>query len=343
MTDLELERRLRAGILARPVPPASEKAMQAILARRLTGHRLALPTDRAPRSTARVRWVAVIGACAAVTLLAVAVPLTTNRGSTGSAAGAFGLRGMDLLYAQATDRPTFPIVRAARPLASGSWSYALLDADARGRPAAAWQQRLAPGRYDGTEAYVWYYGKDGRLTDTLWLDRETLRPMAREAGTAIGTHVTQIFKSDEVLNGVRTAAGMTEWHSMPLDTLGPRLLGGGRAPADFYDSPGVVELWRPQIAATLGTAELGPGWRGSMEGISAAAGMMGIHFWLNLEVVGEEAVTVPAGRFETWKVQVGKRAGYYAWVSKDRQWLIQLGAVEGGGRGRQVLLGATEG
>lgn len=117
MTDLELERRLRAGILARPVPPASEKAMQAILARRLTGHRLALPTDRAPRSTARVRWVAVIGACAAVTLLAVAVPLTTNRGSTGSAAGAFGLRGMDLLYAQATDRPTFPIVRAARPLA----------------------------------------------------------------------------------------------------------------------------------------------------------------------------------------------------------------------------------
>ena len=83
-------------------------------------------------------------------------------------------------------------------------------------------------------------------------------------------------------------------------------------------------------------------WVAMLMSESCPVNRMAIHFWLNLEVVGEDTVTVPAGRFATWKLQVGKQPGYYAWVSKDRQWLVQLGTANGGGGERQVLLQGRE-
>lgn len=341
MNELELERRVRDLFRTGPVPTPSEQQMQTILARRLAGERMTLPLDPSTLDRRLVRSLLVTAAAACILLL-VPIVCSRNPGSGQDEATPGGRENLvNSLYAQASDHPTFPIIRATRPLPRGSWRYALVDEDSPGDTASAWRQDLSTARYEGQERYVWYYGKGGRLTDTLWLDQESLRPVARVSATAVGTQVTQIFQDASVLNGVRTAAGMTEWRSVPLDSLGPRLIGGGRLQADFYDTPGVIALWRPQLAATLGAAELAIGWRGSMEAISAPMGMA-IHFWLNLEVVGEDTVTVPAGRFATWKLQVGKQPGYYAWVSKDRQWLVQLGTANGGGGERQVLLQGRE-
>lgn len=310
--------------------------MQAILARRLAGERVSLPLDPPSRPLVEARRLVLVGLGTAAALLLL------SRLSNGPSRSDH--RGSPLqvpsLYAQVSDRPTFPLVRQVRPLRPGRWRYALTQG-AGIEPSSEWEQRLGMGQYDGIDAYVYNYGPGASLSDTLWLRQTTLRPLARGAGTAIGTHVTQVFKEAEVLNGVTTAQGMTEWRSVAFDSLGPRVIGRGRAPADSYGPPNLTQMWRPQIAATLGAAELGPGWRGSMEAISAPVNFMAMRFWLNLEVVGEERVTVPGGTFDAWKIRVGKRAGYYAWVSKDRQWLIQLGP-EGAAEGRQVLLEGLE-
>jgi hypothetical protein len=179
------------------------------------------------------------------------------------------------------------------------------------------------------------------LSDTLWLDHETLRPIARAAVNLTGGRVLQVFKANSVLSGYTTAGGMTSWTSAELDSLGPRLRDGGRMPADLYDF-GALTPWRMQIAAVLESADLSDDWRGSMEAITAPAPWLALHFWVNFQVVGTETVTVPAGRFETWKIQMGKHRNLFAWVSKDRQWLIRLGPERAEGWNNLQLLVSGE-
>ncbi len=343
MNDTEFERRLREAVRGQPVPPPSEEQMQAILSRRLARDRVGLPHDAAPAGNGLRRWAVVLTLGAAASVLAVAWPQGPR--SAADPLGAAGLTGVDPLYAQATDRPTFPLIRPARPLVPGVWHYGMawpwtgpIDST------ESWTQQLVIGSYEGAPAYGYRYGKDRNggagLTDTLWLNRETLRPLSREAANATGGHVTQIFKANSILTGFRTPGGMTTWHSADLDSLGPVVKGLGRLPADLYESQGPVALWRPQIAASLGAAELGPGWRGSMEVLVSPLTVYALRFWLNFEVVGEERVALPAGNFEAWKIQVGKRPGFSAWVSKKEQWLLQLGSENTPRGSRQVLLSA---
>lgn len=347
MNDNQLEQRVRAAIQAFPAPTPSEDQMEAIIARRLAGDRIALPGDPAPARSAVRRWAVILALGTAASLLAVTWPHFPRAGRRGAETlGDIG--GVGSLYAQASDRPTFPVIRTTRPLSPGLWRYGMgwgwtspLDST------ESWVQELAVGSYEGTPAYRYRYGKHRggalRLTDTLWLNRETLRPISREAGTAIGGHITQIFQDNAILTGLSTPGGMTTWHSAQLDSLGPVVKGIGRMPVDLYETAGPVALWRPQIAASLGAADLGPGWRGSMEALVAPLNSYGLRFWLNFEVVGEERVTVPAGIFDAWRIQVGKKPGFYAWVSKDQQWLLQLGAENSTRGARQVLLGAEAG
>jgi hypothetical protein len=85
-----------------------------------------------------------------------------------------------------------------------------------------------------------------------------------------------------------------------------------------------------------------------MEALVAAGGYMAERFWLNFHVVGEERITVPAGTFNAWRIQVGepqpriqvgKPRQLFAWVSKEQQWLLRLGLESGAAwHGQQLLL-----
>jgi hypothetical protein len=352
MSDTDIERRVQDVVRGRPAPEPSEAQMQAILSRRSAGERLILPADREPPVPTGVwRWVVVASLGAAASVLAVSRTAISpsDRDSSRTAPAQLNVLGPDQLFAQATDRPTFPLIRPLRPLRPGVWRYGLADGPTGPLDSLElWTQELSTDTFEGVPAYRYRYGKrkaDGTvvLTDTLWLNRETLRPLARAAGTLTGGHVAEIYLSNAILSGRTTPGGMTSWVSHALDSLGPRLMGGGRMPADLSAIPGPVAPWRPQIGAALAAADLRQDWRGSMEALIVPGGYWAVRFWLNFHVVGEEQIAVPAGTFEAWKIQVGQEPGMFAWVSKDRQWLLRLG--EEGGRGwssQQVLVAAEE-
>lgn len=88
----------------------------------------------------------------------------------------------------------------------------------------------------------------------------------------------------------------------------------------------------------LQTANLSAEWTGSIP--LAGSGEFGriTPTWFNFAVEGSEAVTVPAGTFECWRIHLGMktsidsllkgpRPGMTLWVSKDRQWLVQQATV----------------
>jgi hypothetical protein len=344
MSDIEL--RLRDEVRQRPAPEPSESLLRDILARRAAGERRELPRET-PKARKSWRWVAAsLAAAAGVTLIVVG---SRSHPSGTSEDAVEPLLGPGLLYAEATDHPTFPVVRAARLLRPGRWRYQFQTfMENANQTPEDWLIQRSTGEYEGEPAYRYGYGpvvgdQAPILSDTLWLDHETMRPIARAAVNLTGGRVLQLFQANTVLSGYTTAGGMTSWSSAEMDSLGLRPAGGVRWPADLYDL-GTLTPWRMQIAAVLESADLSEGWRGSMEAIIAPAPLLALRFWVNFQVVGTETVTVPAGRFETWKIQMGKHRNLFAWVSKDRQWLIRLGPERAEGwNNLQVLVSGESG
>ena len=356
MNDTEFERRIRDAVRGRGEPQSTEAQMEAILARRNRGERVRLPTDLGVGGRPHMlRWAIIVAAAAAASVIAVSRGrISPPRQEPTTSAARPGPLGPDALYAQVTDRPTFPIIRAIRPLKPGVWRYGWAD-----EPSAPvdsldqWRQERSTDTYEGAVAYRYRYGKrmatgEIVLTDTLWLNHESLRPLARVAGMLTGGHVTEIYKENSIVTGHTTPGGMTSWRSMEFDSLGFWIRGQGRIPAGLSEIPGPISAWRPQVAAALEAADLRADWRGSMEALVAAGGYMAERFWLNFYVVGEERITVPAGTFDAWRIQVGepqpriqvgKSRQLFAWVSKEQQWLLRLGLDSGAAwHGQQLLL-----
>jgi hypothetical protein len=111
----------------------------------------------------------------------------------------------------------------------------------------------------------------------------------------------------------------------------------------------------PDLGLQFRGMSFAPGWHGSLP-LPTENPTMIASIWLNLAVDGEEELTVPAGRFSTWRLRTANPdrtipkynpehpdPGIYFWVSKDRQWLIQMSMVNPGkGRYDQVLFAGRE-
>jgi len=106
---------------------------------------------------------------------------------------------------------------------------------------------------------------------------------------------------------------------------------------------GAASLRRPMVdwmtlKPLFQAATLQEGWRGSIYVTFMQPQRDGVYFpsfTLDLRIVGHERIKVPAGSFDCWKILAGVPAvgtvspGYAArpseiWVSRDRQWVIQI-------------------
>lgn len=330
MNDTDLEHTLRETIRNQPVPQPTENLLAAIILRRQTDETVALPTEPFARPrTGMLYWV--MSSAIAAALLLILVPLSNRAGHAAPASktAGTGLFGVEALMAQATDHPTYPVIRSARELPPRQWRYAWSDS-AEVDLTSAWRGERVAELFQSARTYRYAYsawGNEGVLSDTAWFDQSGFLPIVRHAVTSNGTQITQEFKQNTVLTGWTAPTGYTQWASEEYNISTFKLVGDPKPrPAPRFIGPArQVGTWRLQMITGLEAAELGPDWHGSLEMISAPGGYWATRFWLNFQVTGEERVTVPAGTFDTWKVQVGEGDLFLLWVDKREGQIIQIG------------------
>lgn len=338
MNSSELEQRLREVIRQQPVPQPTEKLMQVILRRRQAGESVLFPDEHhVSRRSILVRWLVVPALAAAVLILLVPVSNRVRRPSAVSNTADAGMFGVDILMAQATDHPAYPVIHSSRVLPARSWRYAwkevnLADVDLTG----TWRGERVAQVHQSIPAYRYAYSGWGRLrdsvlSDTAWLDDKLFLPLTRHAVTATGERIVQEFKQSSVLTGWTTPSGYTRWSSEDYNTGSFRMAGDPkpRPVPRFAGLARQVGTWRLQMITALEAADLSPEWKGSLEMISAPGGFWASRFWIDFQVIGEERVTVPSGTFDTWVVQVGDGDLFQLWVGKENHLIVQIGAPRG--------------
>lgn len=324
-TNREIEVRIRELARTAEVPSPSERQLDRILARRGRGERITLPR---PGSLRRSLWW--LGPVAAAAGLLVLVRSSLHEAPERAAASlpdtvAAAEAGFLLpapLMAQASGHPRFPTLRSlsGASLKPGRWFYSSWRAQRTVQPGdtlygygvatATWQDRPAwlvlNGRRLPSGAIEW--------RDSLWLTRDSLVPLFRIGHFGENGRIEQTWRDGDVLTG-ETVNGYTAWRRRPI--VDPT-----RNPAE-----GVTIQWY-QFLATLQSGELGPGWKRSLEMPFGVLQQNTYTFFLDLEVLGPETITVPAGTFECWKVALGRGPNaHHLWADRRTGWIIARSAT----------------
>lgn len=327
----ETRRRLR-GLPAPEVPP---HLLARILKSRSTGVRVELPRLR--RATAP--WL--VGALAAAVVLALVmtprrpeVPATRTVGDYTDIANALGVWPPEALAQEAGSRraPSYPLVREPRgaDIHEGRWTYRIctaFDDDARPDTAvcrerltivvrkAAWQGRPAwlvaqqASRNGGPGDTAQY------PVDTMYASPETLRPMYY---ALVGRQFRMI-------------------HRFTWDTVHEAVDIGGAHPRSWRthaEIPGAVDAplvlrWRwLDVGLLLQGFPLHRTWRGSVYSVGLVSRDPS-KAWiepLDMRVARSEAVEVPAGTFDCWKVVARERSDVTVtfWATRVGGWLVKM-------------------
>lgn len=337
-----LEGRVKAAFPDAPLETGPQ-GLQRILERRARGERVAL-TDRASRGY----WRYGLAAAAAAATLVIFGPLTTrDRPAPGSGTAVGQVASTALmpaqLMAQGASHPSYPIaVLDGREVRPGDWTYAVLRGNATFAGSAAVQRmRVRSAEYSGRPAWLVLTRPTPDSSalhwlDSAWVDKGNLRLLARSVSVMQGNgRVTDEFREHEVLRGFATNRSTT-WTVIEADTTSEDVSAGVPLQGDVF----FMALKRAPLAA---------GWRGSIQLLATPIYNRAARRWLDLAVVGEERVVVPAGEFQCWKIRFGPPAEYsdlgplYLWVSKAEQWIVQQGS-DGGPQGgfRSVLVAGEE-
>ena len=347
-SDPGLEARLRALAGAEEPPMTTTATVDRIITRRARGERVALPIEPPRR---RPGWL-VLGAAAAVVAsvllyrtdgdtgvpVAPLPPASPDTGLEVSSMGGFMLPAP--LLAQATREPRYPRVAATggERLRPGRWFYSSPMLDRTYQPGdTTFGFAIRHAVLDGQPSWLYLGGRrlpSGAIDwslDSLWLSADSLRPL-REV-KQVGDHgrVEKIYRADEVLIG-ETVNGYTAWRNRPI--ADPR-----RSPAE-----GNTVHWY-QFVATLQSGELEVGWQRSLEMPFFVLTGNRWSYYLDLRVVAAETITVPAGRFDCWKVVIGPgETGHTLWVEQRRGWIVAQSSTQGGReRYRQELVWGEDG
>jgi hypothetical protein len=163
---------------------------------------------------------------------------------------------------------------------------------------------------------AWQWRKTANLprqlhaqADTVWLSADSLRPLARVSAHE-GFRREERYL-DEYAQVSITTGGFTENRSIARSPLYPARYAG-------------FLLRQDVLLAQLFGLPLARGFRGSIDMIALGGNETYLITPLELAVVGEERVTVPAGSFDCWKLEVGAVPGVLTiWVAKDGQWLVR--------------------
>ena len=187
--------------------------------------------------------------------------------------------------------------------------------------------RLSRGSYRGQPAWIVTNANRvlalpwGAFGDTAYIDAATLRP--QYAVSYWNKNRTRMVES---FAGGRAFQTITIIGSMQLFASGNMEL---TFPPDAMFANGWSLIQFRVLAPALPFAR---GWRGSFyqTGFFARKGPGTVHpspLPADLRVVGTDRVSVPAGRFDCWRVEVRSHlaeAEWTMWVSRDKGWVVKV-------------------
>jgi hypothetical protein len=320
-------------------PPPRAELLERILTSRARGARVVLPdvAERPPRSWARV----MIPAALAAMLLLLAIPFVHSPDSLiGDERAATEWIPMPVALAQTTVSRA-PVIELAqvdrlRPLTleyARSWRDSRQQEVARTQTVVTLQQRTS----EGTPAWLLVSrssgvrgGRELVSLDSVTVARSDLRLLRRTALVAPYSRyddirITQLFRGDSVRGQmIATRAGTAAAQRPIARTMRPE------------SQPYIAGAFGPVL---LGSLELHAGWRGRASLVGWAVRDDDVSMPIELRVVGEGVVTVPAGRFDCWHLEIHYRGrALLYWARKSDGVGVRSVEREASGVTRETVL-----
>ena len=304
-----------------PAPEAPDDLLACILASRAAGVRVVLP--EATTATGQVRYVRYVAAIAVLVGFGW-LALSTVKPSPVRQAGPsmWSLDGMPLFPVTVLGqeqlvrdvRPRYALITATVPsdVRAGRWTYEArwITDDVFASPQGQRTITRTAASRDGKP--VWLM-TESTIPDTVLVDQASLRPL-RYVRPMRRHLLIQEFGRDSVVERFDGGAPPNERHFL------------GSAPVPGPAGSPLLVAWSPySIDALVQALPLSRGWRGSVYSINwlVYSDRVPAFTPLDLRVTGVDRITVPAGTFDCWKVEVTDGADKsIVWVSKDRRWVV---------------------
>ncbi|HVH67922.1 MAG TPA: hypothetical protein VM716_08650 [Gemmatimonadales bacterium] len=218
---------------------------------------------------------------------------------------------------EATQRarsPRYPLLADVDPtqVGAGRWTYEQhwITDGVFTSPQGQRVITVAAGSYQGRPAWV---VMGSSTAETVFVDPATLRPLRHARYGKQGLLIRE-FAPDSV----------SEQRNSGMPPTEQRVQGAAALPGPA-DTPYLIS-WSPYSLEVLAPAlPLARGWRGSVYTVNwiTVTSWLPAFTPLDLRVTGAQRVTVPAGSFDCWKVEVREDdRKSIVWVSKDRHWVI---------------------
>jgi len=314
----------RVALREWPAPEAASELRERILMSRAGGRRVDLPVDR----TAPWRLRLLIAAAAVVAIVAIADRV--QQGRDGPQEGGQGLYshlfgggpwspsvGAAQEASKVPTLPRYPLIVDFDPsgVVGGTWTYetwTTTDDIITGKTGSITMSASAV-LLEGTTAWLVTTARGANVGDSLFVSRETLRPLRHTInGPKSRFHVVQRYSADSV-------------HET-IDWMGPNerhLRSAARLPG-IREAPLLTYIDLNLLAQAL---PLDRDWSGSVYVVGLIS--LGTRFFpIDVRVIGRDRVAVPAGTFDCWKVAVIERHANLEfrtllWVNRDRHFIVK--------------------
>jgi hypothetical protein len=339
MTGRDAE--LKAALRQLPAPEPSAELLPRILHSRATGVRITTPTRALLIPWRWLAAAAIVGVLIGGTWM-ISLSLT-GIGESAAGRDQLGalLRGITPWPSEAAResgkpaQPKYPLILAdaldLSRLTEGVWTYrsttttdgVLTEPSFLGST----RMRMARGTYDGDPAWIVTTARAFRdqrasdFADTVYIDAATLRPRYAVAyGYKRRTRTVQSFSSDSGTQSITITGSMQGFYSGTMQLPFP--------PQAVFTS----DWWPSRLRLLFPAMPLARGWRGSLYSTGlfkrtepGTLEQSAVPF--DLRVRGRDRVSVPAGRFECWRVEIDQHLGdlvrWTMWVSRDRGWMVK--------------------
>jgi len=303
-----------------PAPEPPDELLPRIIASRAAGVRVLLPqVTTANRQARYVRYAAAVAVLVAFGWLVFS---TVKPSPTRHAGGPpiWSLDGMPLFPTTVLGqeqrvrdvRPRYALITTTVPSAvrAGRWTYEARWITDGVFTSSQGQRTIARAAsiHDGKP--VWFMTESGR--DTVLVDQASLRPL-RYVRPMRRHLLIQEFGRDSMVEWFHGGAPPNERHFQ-----------GSAALPGPAGSPLLV-AWSSSVDALVQSLPLARGWQGSVYSINwlVYSDRVPAFTPLDLRVTGSDRITVPAGTFDCWKLEVQEGVEKaLVWVSKDRGWIV---------------------
>lgn len=328
---------LKAALRQLPAPEPSDELLPRILHSRATGVRIASPTREL---LIPWRWLAAAAVVSVLIGGSWMVSLSLSRlGSSPAVREPLDefLRGAGVLPTEreapasrhVIPPPKYRLIASTdlnvARLTEGTWIYAVevTTDNVLTQPSGMIGIRLGRGFHAGHPVWMVNGGRQlrggpwGDYADTTHLDPVSLRPQRSVAyGNKSRTRFLQTFSGDSGREAIdRTGPMERSWH--------------GSVALSFPREALFVNDWSTtRLAVLLPAFPLARRWRGTLYQVAfISQEQVRSIAPLDLRVVGTDEVTVPAGTFDCWRIEVESHLWSTErevfWVSRDKGWLIK--------------------